>query len=129
MTTFAKLASITLISGLAMLSGAAGASAGEPAAYHVKPLKGITFSVGSKRAVGYYTSDEHACRLTLMLSDAYTGNEKSFSEPVRVNLTIGEGASGSVDALEGSAVFRCAPGATAMTMQLVQRVAYNAAAK
>ena len=129
MTTFTKLASITLISGLAMLSGAAGASAGEPAAYHVKPLKGITFSVGSKRAVGYYTSDDHACRLTLMLSDAYTGNEKSFSEPVRVNLTIGEGASGSVDALEGSAVFRCAPGATAMTMQLVQKVAYNAAAK
>ena len=129
MTTFAKLASITLISALAMLSGAAGASAGEPAAYHVKPLKGITFSVGSKRAVGYYTSDDHVCRLTLMLSDAYTGNEKSFSEPVRVNLTIGEGASGSVDALEGSAVFRCAPGATAMTMQLVQRVAYNAAAK
>lgn len=129
MTTFAKLASVAIISGLAVLSGAAGASAGEPAAYHVKPLKGITFSVGSKRAVGYYTSDDHACRLTLMLSDTYTGDEKSFSEPVRVNLTIGEGASGSVDSLEGSAVFRCAPGATAMTMQLVQRVAYNAAAK
>lgn len=112
-----------------MLSGAAGASAGESAAYHIKPLKGITFAVGSKRAVGYYTNDDHACRLTLMLSDAYSGNEKSFSEPVRVNLTIGEGASGSVDALEGSAVFRCAPDATAMTMQLVQRVAYNAAAK
>jgi hypothetical protein len=129
MTTFAKLASVALFSGLSLLSGAAGASADGASAYHVKPLKGITFAVGSKRAVGYYTSDDHACRLTLMLSDAYTGQEKSASEPVRVNLTIGEGATGSVDALEGSAVFRCAPGATAMTMQLVQRVAYNAAAK
>jgi hypothetical protein len=129
MTTFAKLASVALISGLAMLSGAAGASAGQPAAYHVKPLKGITFAVGSKRAVGYYTSDNHACRLTLMLSDAYSGDEKSFSEPVRLNLTIGEGASGSVDALDGSAVFRCAPGATSLTMQLVQKIAYNASAK
>ena len=64
-----------------------------------------------------------------MLSDAYTGSEKSVPAPVRVNLTVGEGASGSVDALDGSVVFRCAPGATAMTMQLVQRVAYNAAAK
>lgn len=129
MTTSAKLASVVLFSGLALLSGAAGASAGEAAAYHVKPLKGITFAVGSKRAVGYYTNADNACRLTLMLSDAYTGSEKSVPAPVRVNLTVGEGASGSVDALDGSVVFRCAPGATAMTMQLVQRVAYNAAAK
>jgi len=96
---------------LAMLSGAAGASADQPAAYHVKPLKGITFAVGSKRAVGYYTSDDHACRLTLLLSDAYSG------------------ASGSVDALDGSAVFRCAKGAGSLTMQLVQKIAYNASAK
>lgn len=129
MTTFAKLASVALISGLAMLSGAAGASADQPAAYHVKPLKGITFAVGSKRAVGYYTSDDHACRLTLLLSDAYSGDEKSFSEPVRVNLTIAEGASGSVDALDGSAVFRCAKGAGSLSMQLVQKIAYNATAK
>jgi len=129
MTKFAKRAAAAMISGLALLSGAAGASADQPASYHVKPLKGITFSVGAKRAVGYYTSTGNACRLTLMLSDAYTGDETSAPAPVRVNLTVGEGASGSVDALDGSVVFRCAPGATAMTMQLMQRVAYNAAAK
>jgi hypothetical protein len=129
MMTFAKLAGVALLSGSALLSGAAGASSGEAAQYHVEPLKGITFAVGSKRAVGYYMSADHACRLTLMLSDAYNGDEKAVSEPVRVNLTVDEGATGSVDALDGSMVFRCAPGATAMTMQLTQRVAYNAAAK
>lgn len=129
MMTFAKLAGVALLSGSALLSGAAGASSGEAAQYHVKPLKGITFAVGSKRAVGYYTSADHACRLTLMLSDAYSGDEKAVWEPVRVNLTVDEGETGSVDALDGSMVFRCAPGATAMTMQLTQRVAYNAAAK
>lgn len=129
MTTSAKLASVVLFSGLALLSGAAGASAGEAAAYHVKPLKGITFAVGSKRAVGYYTNADNACKLTLMLSDAYSGDEKSVSEPVRVNLSVREGTSASVDALEGSLVFQCASGATAMTIQPIQRIAYNAAAK
>jgi hypothetical protein len=129
MTTSAKLASVVLYSALAVLSGAAGASAGEAAAYHVKPLKGITFAVGSKRAVGYYASVENACKLTLMLSDPYQGNGTAASEPVRVNLTVREGTAASVDAPEGSLAFRCASGATAMTIQPIERTAYNATAK
>jgi hypothetical protein len=129
MTISAKLASVVLLSSLALLPGAASAPAGEAAAYHVAPLKGITLAVGSKRAVGYYTSADNACHLTLMLADPYSGTEKAASEPVRVNLSVREGALASVDALEGSLAFQCAPGATAMMIQLVQRVAYNAAAK
>lgn len=111
-----------------MLSGAAGVSAGEPAAYHVKPLKGVSFTVGSKRAVGYYAATDGACRLTLMLSDAYAGDGTPATAPVRVNLTVGSGATGSVDAVDGSVIFQCAPGATNMTVKVAQRVAYNAAA-
>lgn len=129
MTTSAKLASVVLFSGLALLPRTAPASAGQAAAYHVTPLKGITLTVGSKRAVGYYTTAGNACHLTLMLADPYNGTEKTVSEPVRVNLAVREGTSASVDALEGSLAFSCAPGATVMTIQPVARVAYNAAAK
>ena len=126
MTTSAKLAGAMLLTSLALLPGAS-VSAGETAAYHVAPLKGITLAVGSKRAVGYYTNADSACHLTLMLADAYTGTEKVVSEPVRVNLTVREGTSARVDALEGSLAFQCASGATAMTIRPIERVAYNAA--
>jgi hypothetical protein len=129
MTTSAKLASVVLLSVLALLPGKAPAAAGQAATYHVAPLKGITLTVGSKRAVGYYTTADHACHLTLMLADPYQGTEKTLSEPVRVNLSVREGTSASIDALEGSLDFRCAAGATAMTIQPVQRTAYNAVAK
>jgi hypothetical protein len=129
MTTSAKLATGVLLSSLALLPGAASVPAGEAAAYHVAPLNGINLTVGSKRAVGYYTSAGNACHLTLMLADPYSGTEKAAFAPVRVNLTVRERTSASVDALEGSLAFHCAPGATEMTMQLVQRVAYNAVAK
>jgi hypothetical protein len=64
-----------------------------------------------------------------MLADPYTGTEKAVSEPVRVNVKVQEGTSASVDALEGSLAYQCAPGATSMMIQPIQRVAYNATAK
>ena len=118
-----------LLSSLALLRGADVSSAGEAATYHVAPLKGITLAVGSKRAVGYYTNADNACNLTLMLADAYSETDKTVSEPVRINLTVREGTSAQVDALEGSLAFACASGASSMTIQPIQRVAYNAAAK
>jgi hypothetical protein len=127
--TSAKLTGVVLLSSLALLRGADVSSAGEAAAYRVAPLKGITLAVGSKRAVGYYTSADNACNLTLMLADAYSEADKTVSEPVRINLTVREGASAQVDALEGSLAFACASGASLMMIQPIQRVAYNAAAK
>ena len=67
MTTSAKLSGVVLFSGLAFASGSAGVSAEEAASCHVAPLQGITLTVGSKRAVSYYTANaEKACNLTLL---------------------------------------------------------------
>jgi hypothetical protein len=130
MTTSAKLASVLLFSSLAFASGSAPVLAGDQTSYHVAPLEGITLTVGSKRAVSYYTADANkACNLTLLLADAYSDDAKATSEPVRVNLTVHAGTSARVDSLEGSLAFGCAPSATAMTIQPMQRTAYNAAAK
>ena len=87
-------------------------------------------TVGSKRAVSYYTANaEKACNLTLLLADSYSEANKASSEPVRVNLTVREGTSARVDSLEGSLAFACAPAATAMTIQPMQHVAYSAVRK
>ena len=129
MTKFAKIAGVVLFSSLAVAQSAAPVSAEGAAAYRVAPFKGITLAVGTKRAIGYYAAAGNACNLTLLLADAYTDSDKPASEPVRVNLTVREGTSARVDALEGSLAFSCATGATAMTIQPIERVAYNAAAK
>ena len=71
MTTTAKLAGVVLLSSLAL--AAAPVSADDAAGYRVTPLKGITLTVGSKRAVSYYTVNaDRACSLTLLLADAYS---------------------------------------------------------
>jgi hypothetical protein len=129
MTTSAKLAGAVLLSSLALLRGAAPVSAGEQTAYHVAPLKGITLAVGSKRAVGYYTNADKACNLTLLLADAYSETDKAISEPIRVTLTVREGTSAQVDALEGSLAFACAVGGASMSIQPMERVAYVPVAK
>lgn len=130
MATSAKLASVLLFSGLAFASGSAQVWAGD-AGYRVVPQQGITLTVGSKRAISYYTTNaDQACNLTLLLADAYSDADKTTaSEPVRVNLTVREGTSARVDSLEGSLAFACAPAATAMIIQPMQHVAYGAARK
>ena len=72
MTTSAKLASVVLFSSLAFASGSAPVWA-EDAGYRVAPQQGITLTVGSKRAISYYTTNaDKACNLTLLLADAYS---------------------------------------------------------
>jgi len=128
MTTFAKIASVVLFSGLTLAHGAATALAGDAASVRVGPLKGITLTVGSKRAVSYYTTNaDKACNLTVLLADSYVDGDKAASEPVRVNLTVREGTSARVDALDGSLAFACAAGAASMTIQPIERVAFAVA--
>jgi hypothetical protein len=131
MTTYAKIASTLLLSTLA-LAGNVPASAEDAGIHQVAPFQAAVLTVGSKRAVGYYTTDAgKACDLTLLLADAYSDANvaQPGSEPVRVTMIVHAGTSARVDSLEGSLAFACAPGATAMTIQPVQHFAYNAAAK
>ena len=35
----------------------------------MKPLQGVSFDIGTKRAVSYFLSDNDACKLTLTLAE------------------------------------------------------------
>ncbi len=130
MTSFSKFASVLLFSGLAVAHGAAPASAGNASSLRVEPLKGITLSVGPKRAIGYFTANERACNLTLMLAEHFSEGWDAVSEPIRIKTVVPEGTTAQIDTLgAGSLAFTCSPGATTMTIQPVERVAYAASAK
>jgi hypothetical protein len=41
----------------------------------MKPLQGVSFDIGTKRAVSYFLSDGDTCKLTLMLAEVVYGDE------------------------------------------------------
>ena len=132
MTSFMKISASVAFAGLALVKGAVPVSA-ESSVIRLKvfaPLKGVTLDVGSKRAIGYYTANSGACELTLMIADAYRDDGSAATQPVRVKTTVGSGTSARVDTQDGPSLqFACAPGASTMTVQPIDRLAYAAPAK
>lgn len=124
MTSFSKIASVAILSGMAAVNGAMPANAGGKSVYNVTPLKGVTLTVGPKRAIGYFQQKDGACHLTLMLADPYTDG-RSANEPVRIKTTIRGGARAEIDTQAGrSLLFACADSADAMAITPIERVAY-----
>lgn len=130
MTSFAKLAAILALSGLAVPHPSASAQADEFVVKRVTPFKAIDLSAGTKRAIGYYVASAGSCELTLQLADSFSDYANTVSEPVRVDVSVREGTSARVDSLAGPSLqFTCASGAGSMTINPVERTAYIAPAK
>jgi hypothetical protein len=130
MTTISKFSGVVLAAGLAIAHGAVPANSGSARELRVAPLKGITLSVGSKRAIGYFAANSGACDLTLHIADAYSDDVAVPTKPVRVSVAVVAGTSARVDTADGPALaLSCSADATVMTLQPVERMAYAANAK
>src|SRR5262249_17783100 len=106
-----KAARTTLL--LAGLAGAVQADAVSNAAaagegYKVatlQPTRGMSFDVGSKRAISYFLAKDGNCRLTVLLADTTDGDGGLGTAPAtRVQLRIGPGETARVDTAEGKAL-------------------------
>src|SRR3990172_11688765 len=105
------------------LSGSA-ASAGSSDALTMKPVHGISFDVGSKRAVSYFQNDRGLCNLTLMIAEAMNGDEVPSGTAARFRVAVGAGKSTRLDTTEGKSLdFACSANARAMSVNVVDRVA------
>ena len=121
-TAFVSLA----FAGLAIGHGAVPARAGDKSTLRVKPLAVVDLTIGTKRAIGYYTAGNGACNTTLLLSDIDYAETLSVANSARISTVIGAGTSSRVDTEWGpSLVMTCEPGASAMSVQSVDRVAYT----
>ena len=120
-TAFVALA----LSGLAIGHGAVPVRAGETSSLRVKPLKVVNLTLGTKRAIGYFTADNGACNMTMLIADVGTTDTPAAVNAARVNTVIGAGTSSRVDTESGpSVIMACETGAAAMNVQTVERVAY-----
>ena len=102
------------------------ASADSSPALKMKPLHGVSFDVGSKRAVGYFQTGNGLCNLTLMVAEAMNGDEVPGDTAARFDVAIGAGTTARLDAAEGKSLeFACTADAQAMSVKALDQFAVN----
>src|SRR3972149_10726718 len=94
------------IAGLGLAGTAASADSSD--ALTMKPVHGISFDVGSKRAGSYFQNDRGLCNLTLMVAEAMNGDEVPGDTAARFEVKIDAGKTARLGEAEGEAIdFAC----------------------
>src|SRR6202171_2344826 len=83
----------------------------------MKPLQGVSFDIGTKRAVSYFLSDGNSCKLTLMLAEVVHGDDVNGLTATSVTVAIEAGKAAHLDTVEGKTLeFKCQGGAHMMSV-------------
>jgi hypothetical protein len=120
-----------VLAGILSLAAAGASEAADASSpLTMKPRHGISFDIGTKRAVSYFLSESGRCKLTLVVAEAIKGDELPTDTPVRFDVAIDAGKGARLDTAEGKSLqFTCAIGTQAMNVTEVEQVAgYSAAA-
>jgi hypothetical protein len=85
----------------------------------MKPLQGVSFDIGTKRAVSYFLSDDDACKLTLMLAEVVHDDEVKGLTAARMTVAVEAGKAAHLDTAEGKSLeFKCQAGAHVMSIEV-----------
>lgn len=99
------------------------ASAGEAEGQWMAPRHGVSFDVGSKRAVSYFLSEAGLCRLTVVMGESNAQSEVKGAS-TRLTLPVVADKTARIDTAEGVTLeFRCAPSTKAMSVKVLDQVA------
>jgi hypothetical protein len=94
----------------------------------MKPLQGISFDVGTKRAVSYFLREDGMCKLVLTLAEAPIWDEPSRFAATRFEAAIDAGKATRYDSPEGKSLdFACLAGAQSMSVEALDEVAVKSA--
>jgi len=119
----------TMLAGLLSMNGGSASQAADIASgLTMKPLGGISFDIGTKRAVSYFLSESGRCKLTLLVADAIKGDVLPTDTPIRFDVAIDAGTDARFDTAEGKSLrFACAQGTQTMLVSEVKQVAVHSA--
>ena len=85
----------------------------------MKPLQGVSFDIGTKRAVSYFLSDNNACKLTLTLAEVVHDDEVNGLTATRMTVAVEADKAANLDTTEGKSLeFKCQPGAQVMRIEV-----------
>jgi hypothetical protein len=84
----------------------------------------LSLSAGQKQAVSYFHNDNGQCKLTLMVGEAFNGEDVPQFTTVRFETHVVPGDSARFDTAEGKGLkFTCEAGAQAMSVTALDQVA------
>ncbi len=123
-----KAIAATFLSGIFFANAAGSAEAADTATkLTMKPLHGVSFDVGARRAVSYYLNKNGRCELVLTLADAPDWDNGARFEATRFEATIGAGETTRYKSNEGNAIeFACEEAAQTMSVNAVEQIATGA---
>jgi hypothetical protein len=119
---------MTVLAGVLSTNAVTSARA-EDATWTLKPLNGLSFDVGAKRALSYFLSETGQCKLTLIVANQMLGDEVPTDTPVRFDVAIDAGKDARLDTAEGKSLrFNCAAQTQFVKVTEIQQVATHASA-
>src|SRR5947208_2639272 len=84
--------------GISAMAGPGMTRATDPASLlTIEPIQGVSFDIGTKRAVSYFLSNDDACQLTLMLAEVANDDEVNGLTATRVTVAVEAGKAAYVD--------------------------------
>jgi len=121
MTTTKTIAAVAAVAGVFAFTSA-GPAAEASSAITMKPLHGVSFDIGSSRAVSYFVSENGRCQLVLTLGAEPNWDEDGFAT-TRFEAAINAGKATRYVSSEGKSFeFSCAADAQAMNVSPVGQV-------
>jgi hypothetical protein len=85
----------------------------------LKHLQGVSFDIGTKRAVSYFLSDGKACNLTVMLAERAQDEEVNGLIATRMIVAVESGKAAHIDTADGQSLeFKCQAEAHAMSIDV-----------
>lgn len=92
----------------------------------LKPVKGVSFDIGSKHAMTYYKPAGGICNLTLVMAERPNEDGTVASTASRISVPVLPGKTARIDTAEGKALeFACKVGGSEMTVKSVEQVAWT----
>lgn len=123
------LAGVLSVAGL----GAAQAADTSPSPLTLKPISGqgttgrtflLNMPIGQKQAVSYFQNEGGLCRLTLMIGEAFNGEDVPDETVVRFEVKVDPARTALFNTAEGKGLeFMCLAGAQAMSVKTLDLIA------
>lgn len=123
MTTLRSKTVVAALAAASALALVGPVSAGESHLHRMTANKGISFDVGTRRAISYYLADGGICKLTVLIAES---NEIDAVKgaATRVSIPVVPKQIARIDTAEGKTLaYMCAPSARSMTVTVLEQVA------
>ena len=93
-----------------------------------RPIESISYTLGSKKAIGYFSKDAERCNVTLMVAEAVDPDQEMPGSAARLRLALTPGQEAGLDSEEGQSIqMICGSGAETLVVLRGDTAVFRAA--